>query len=45
MTMKNYAKFEKELTGQFKTDMTNLLNFEPSTRKSQKFAHLWAAFD
>ena len=45
MTMKNDAKFEKELTSQFKTYMTNLLNFEPSTRKSQKFAHSSAAFD
>ena len=38
MTMKNDAKFEKELTCQFKTDMWNLTNFDPSTRKSQKFA-------
>ena len=38
MTMKNDVKFEKQLTCQFKTDMGNLTNFEPSTRKSQKFA-------
>ena len=38
MTMKNDAKFEEELTCQFKIDMRNLTNFEPSTRKSQKFA-------
>ena len=38
MTMTNDAKFEKELTCQFKIDMRNLMNFDPSTRKSQKFA-------
>ena len=38
MAMKNGAKFEKELTCQFKIDMRNLRNFDPSTRKSQKFA-------
>ena len=38
MTMKNDAKFEEELTCQFKTDMRNLINFDPSTRKSQKCA-------
>ena len=38
MTMKNDTKFEKELTLQFKTDMRNLTNFDPSTQKSQKSA-------
>ena len=38
MTMKNDAKFEEELTCQFKIDMRNLTNFDPNTRKSQKFA-------
>ena len=38
MTMKNDAKFEEELTSQFKIDMRSLTNFDPSTRKSQKFA-------
>ena len=37
MTMKNGAKFEEELTCQFKIDMGNLTNFDLSTRKSQKF--------
>ena len=37
MTMKNDTKFEEELTCQFKIDMRNLTNFDPSTRKSQKF--------
>ena len=37
-TLKNDAKFEVELTCQFKTDMKNLTNFDPSTRKTQKFA-------
>ena len=36
MKMKNNAKFEKELTCQFKTDMRNLTNFDPSTQKSKK---------
>ena len=38
MTMKNDAKLEEELTCQFKIYMRNLINFDPSTRKSQKFA-------
>ena len=38
MTMKNDAKFEEELTCQFKIDMRNLTNFDPSPRKSKKFA-------
>ena len=37
MRMKNDAKFEEELTCQFKIDMRSLTNFDPSTRKSQKF--------
>ena len=39
MTMKNDAKFETELTFQFKIDMRNLTNFDLSTLKSQKLAH------
>ena len=38
MRMKNDAKFEEDLTCQFKIDMRNLTNFDPSTQKSQKFA-------
>ena len=38
MTIKNDAKFEKELTCHFKIDMKNLMNFDPSTWKSQKFS-------
>ena len=38
MTMKNDAKFEEELTCQFKIDMMNLTNFGLSTQKSQNFA-------
>ena len=38
MTLKKDAKFEKELTCQFKIDMRNLTNFDLSTQKSQKFA-------
>ena len=37
MTMKSGTKFEEELTSQFKIDMRNLTNFDPSTRKSQTF--------
>ena len=37
MTTKNDAKLERQLTCRFKTDRT-LMNFDPSTRKSQKFA-------
>ena len=44
MKMTNDAKFEKKLTSQFKTDMRNLTNFDPSTRKSHKFALKWAFF-
>ena len=36
MTMTNDAKFEEELTCQFKIEMRNLTNFDLSTRKSQK---------
>ena len=38
MTLKNDPKFEKELTCQLKTEKRNLTNFDPSTRKSHKFA-------
>ena len=38
MTMKNDTKIEEELTCRLKTDMRNLTNFDPSTRKSPKFA-------
>ena len=37
MTLKNDEKSEKELTCRFKIDITNLTNFESSTRMSQKF--------
>ena len=35
MTMKNGAKFEEDLTCQFKIDMRNLMNFDLSTQKSK----------
>ena len=38
MAMRNGARLKEELTCGFKTDMTNLTNFDPSTEKSQKFA-------
>ena len=36
MTMTNGAKFDEDLTCQFKIDMMNLMTFDPSTKKSQK---------
>ena len=33
MRMKNDAKFQEDLTCQFKTDMRNLKNLDPSTQK------------
>ena len=38
MTMRNDAKFEEDSTFQFKIDKKNLMNFDLSNRKSQKFA-------
>ena len=38
MTMKKDAKLEEELTCRFKIEMRTLMNFNPSTQKSQKFA-------
>ena len=38
MTMKNDAKLGEELTSYFKIDLRNLTNFDPSTKKSGKFA-------
>ena len=38
MTMKNDEKSEEELMCHFKIDMKSLTNFDPSTRKSRKFA-------
>ena len=38
MTMKKDARLEEELTFRFKIDMRTLMSFDPSTRKSQKFA-------
>ena len=32
------AKLEEELTCRFKIEMRTLMNFNPSTQKSQKFA-------
>ena len=38
MTIHNDAKIEDKLTCQFKINMRNLMSFDLSTRKSQKFA-------
>ena len=37
MTMETDAKFEKELTYQFKIDISNLTNLDVSTGKFHKF--------
>ena len=44
MTMQNDAKFEEELTCQFKADMRNLLNFDPSTETISKICTLMGYF-
>ena len=36
--MNNDANIEEEMTCQLKIDVRNLTNFDPSTRKYQKFA-------
>ena len=38
MTMKKDAKLEEEMTCRFKVEMRTLMNFDPNTQKSQKFA-------
>ena len=37
MRIKNDAKFEEQLTCQFKIEFSNWMNFESSTQKSPKF--------
>ena len=44
IAMTNNAKFEEELTFQFKIDMRNLLNFDESTRKISKICTLMGCF-
>ena len=45
MTLKDDAKFEEELTWNFKIDIRNLMNFDSSTQKSKKLALLIGSFD
>ena len=40
MALNTDAKFEEKLTCSFKNDK-NLLNFDPSSRKSQRLHFLW----
>ena len=40
MAMKNDTQIEDQLTCRFKIDMRNLVNFDRSTQKSNRFA-LW----
>ena len=44
MRMKNDAKSEEDFTCQFKIDMRNLMNFDPSIPKSQTFFTLIGCF-
>ena len=44
MTLKNDEKSEEKLTCHFKTDTRNLMNFDSTTQKSQKFTLSWAVF-
>ena len=37
MTLKSDAKFKEKLTCDFKYDMRNLVNFYPTTQKSENF--------
>ena len=37
MTLKSDAKFKKKLSGGFKCDMRNLINFHPTIQKSKNF--------
>ena len=41
MRMKNDAKFEEDLTCQFKIDMRNLTNFDPSTQNLENLHFNW----
>ena len=40
MTLKNDAKFKEKLTCGFKYDMRNLVNFHPTTQKSENFTSI-----
>ena len=40
MTWKSDAKFKEKLTCGFKCDMRNLVNFHPTTQKSEKFTSM-----
>ena len=40
MTLKSDAKFKEKLTCGFKYDMRNLVNFHPTTQKSENFTSM-----
>ena len=40
MTLKSDAKFKEKLTSGFKYDMRNLVNFHPTTQKSENFTSM-----
>ena len=40
MTLKSDAKFKEKVTFGFKYDMRNLVNFHPTTQKSENFTSM-----
>ena len=44
ITMKNYAKFEEELTCRFKINMRKSTSFDPSTQKISQICTLMCSF-
>ena len=40
MTLKSDAKFNEKLTCSFKHDIRNLVNFHPTTQKSENFTSM-----
>ena len=44
MTLKSDAKFKEKLTCGFKYDMRNLVNFHPTTQKSENFFSMGSFF-
>ena len=45
MTMKGDAKFKEKLTSGLKYDMRNLMNFDPTSQKSESFCPKYMRFE
>ena len=45
MKLKRDTKFVEKSTHRFKIDIRNLIKFDPSARKSQKFSFEWDPFE